>query len=180
MGLLNIIRRMHLRQKLSIREIAPLTGVSRNTVTKHLAANTIEPKFAMPERQSKIDPFAEKRKRCADHTLATPFQGSRSSIWLCLWPLTMAVSVFSSHAWGSTAFILQVSISEAMTAQFSAPASWPANRAFFLFSAMGRMVRLKWSGKFRQRAKMYPALTTGYRNDDKTQFFGQVQGHGCA
>ena len=30
MGLLNIIRRMHLRQKLSIREIARLTGVSRN------------------------------------------------------------------------------------------------------------------------------------------------------
>ena len=60
MGLLNIIRRMHLRQKLSIREIARLTGVSRNTVTKHLAANTIEPKFATPERESKIDPFAEK------------------------------------------------------------------------------------------------------------------------
>ena len=60
MGLLNIIRRMHLRQKLSIREIARLTGVSRNTVTKHLAANTIEPKFTTPERQSKIDPFADK------------------------------------------------------------------------------------------------------------------------
>ena len=60
MGLLNIIRRMHKRQKLSIREIARLTGVSRNTVTKHLAANTIEPKFATPERQSKIDPFADK------------------------------------------------------------------------------------------------------------------------
>jgi transposase len=60
MGLLNIIRRMHLRQKLSICEIARLTGVSRNTVTKHLAANTIEPKFATPDRQSKIDPFAEK------------------------------------------------------------------------------------------------------------------------
>jgi transposase len=60
MGLLNIIRRMHLRQKLSIREIARLTGVSRNTVTKHLAANTIEPKFATPERSSKIDPFAGK------------------------------------------------------------------------------------------------------------------------
>jgi hypothetical protein len=60
MGLLNIIRRMHLRQKLSIREIARLTRVSRNTVTKHLAANTIEPKFATPEWQSKLDPFAEK------------------------------------------------------------------------------------------------------------------------
>ncbi|MDM7969649.1 MAG: IS21 family transposase [Paracoccaceae bacterium] len=60
MGLLNIIRRMHLRQNLSIREIARLTGVSRNTVTKYLATNIVEPKFATPERQSKLDPFAEK------------------------------------------------------------------------------------------------------------------------
>ena len=60
MGLLNIIRRMHLRQKLSIREIARRTGLSRNTVTKHLAAGTVEPKFATPERPSKLDPFAEK------------------------------------------------------------------------------------------------------------------------
>jgi DNA-binding transcriptional ArsR family regulator len=45
MGLLNIIRRMHLRQKLSIREISRRTGLSRNTVTKHLAANTIEPMY---------------------------------------------------------------------------------------------------------------------------------------
>lgn len=59
-GLSNIIRRMHKRQTLSIREIARLTGVSRNTGTKHLAANTIEPKFATPERRSKLDPFAEK------------------------------------------------------------------------------------------------------------------------
>ncbi|PZX47530.1 transposase [Cereibacter changlensis] len=60
MGLLNIIRRMHLRQKLSIREIAKRTGLSRNTVTKHLAAEKVEPKFATPERPSRLDPFAEK------------------------------------------------------------------------------------------------------------------------
>ncbi|GGC17622.1 hypothetical protein GCM10011363_37730 [Marivita lacus] len=60
MGLLNIIHRMHNRQKLSIREIARLTGELRKTVTKHLAANTIEPKFATPELASKLDPFAEK------------------------------------------------------------------------------------------------------------------------
>ncbi|HMT72088.1 MAG TPA: IS21 family transposase [Saprospiraceae bacterium] len=60
MGLLNIIRRMHLRQELSIREISRRTGLSRNTVTRHLAANTIEPIFATPERPSKLDPFAEK------------------------------------------------------------------------------------------------------------------------
>lgn len=60
MGLLNIIRRMHLREQLSIREIARRTGLSRNTVSKHLAANTTEPRFATPARPSKLDPFAEK------------------------------------------------------------------------------------------------------------------------
>ena len=32
----------------------------RGIPTKHLAANTIEPKFATPERHSKLDPFSEK------------------------------------------------------------------------------------------------------------------------
>lgn len=57
MGLLNIIRRMHLRQNLSIREIARRTGLSRNTVTKHLAADTVEPKFATPERPTQLRQF---------------------------------------------------------------------------------------------------------------------------
>ena len=60
MGLLNIIRRMALRDKLSIREIARRTGLSRNTITKHLASGTIEPKFATPARPSKLDPYAGK------------------------------------------------------------------------------------------------------------------------
>lgn len=60
MGLLNITRRMHLRQTRSIREIARCTGLSRNTVSKHLAADTVEPKFATPERSSELDPIAEK------------------------------------------------------------------------------------------------------------------------
>ena len=51
---------MHFRQKLSVREIARRTGLSRNTITKHLAGGTIEPKFATPDRPSKLDPFAEK------------------------------------------------------------------------------------------------------------------------
>ncbi|MGO4854450.1 hypothetical protein [Phaeovulum sp. W22_SRMD_FR3] len=29
-------------------------------MAKHLAAGTIEPRFATPERPSKLDPFAEK------------------------------------------------------------------------------------------------------------------------
>ena len=60
MGLLNIIRRMALREKLPIRETARRTGMSRNTIKKYLNAGTIEPEFATPERQSKLDPFAEK------------------------------------------------------------------------------------------------------------------------
>ncbi len=60
MGLLNIIRRMSLREKLSIREISRRTGLSRNTIAKYLNAGTSEPKFTTPERPSKLDPFAEK------------------------------------------------------------------------------------------------------------------------
>ena len=60
MGLLNVIRKLRLREKLPIREIARRTGLSRNTITKHLAEGTIEPSFATPDRPSKLDPFAEK------------------------------------------------------------------------------------------------------------------------
>jgi len=60
MGLLNIIRRMALREKLPLREIARRTGMSRNTIKKHLNADTIEPQFTTPDRQSKLDPFADK------------------------------------------------------------------------------------------------------------------------
>lgn len=60
MGLLNIIRRMKLREKQSIREISRHTGLSRNTIAKYLNAGTIEPTFTVPERPSKLDPFADK------------------------------------------------------------------------------------------------------------------------
>ena len=60
MGLLNIIRRMALREHLPLREIARRTGLSRNTIKKYLNAGTIEPKFTTPQRPSKLDPFADK------------------------------------------------------------------------------------------------------------------------
>lgn len=46
------------------------------------------------------------------------------------------------------------------------------DRGTALFTAKGFGV--KWSGELRQLAKMYPTMTTGYRNDEETQFFGQV------
>lgn len=60
MGLLNIIRRMALRDKQSVREISRRTGLSRNTIAKYLNAGTIEPSFTVPDRPSKLDPFADK------------------------------------------------------------------------------------------------------------------------
>uniref|UniRef100_UPI0015EF22E6 helix-turn-helix domain-containing protein n=1 Tax=Chthonobacter rhizosphaerae TaxID=2735553 RepID=UPI0015EF22E6 len=60
MGLLNVIRRIALREQLPIREIARRTGLSRNTIRKYLKAGIIEPKFAVPERPSRLDPFADK------------------------------------------------------------------------------------------------------------------------
>ena len=60
MALLSVIRRWALRDQLSIREIARRTGLSRNTIRKYLRSGTVEPVFKVPERPSKLDPFADK------------------------------------------------------------------------------------------------------------------------
>ena len=60
MELLSVIRRWHYRDHFSIREISRRTGLSRNTVRKYLRSDTIEPRFAVPDRASKLDPFADK------------------------------------------------------------------------------------------------------------------------
>ena len=43
MGFLTIIRKWALRDKMPIREIARLTGVSRNTIKKYLRERVFEP-----------------------------------------------------------------------------------------------------------------------------------------
>ena len=60
MAFLSIIRHWALREHLSIREIARRTKLSRNTIRKYLRSGAVEPEFSVPERPSKLDPFAAK------------------------------------------------------------------------------------------------------------------------
>lgn len=58
MALLNVIRRWHFREHLSIREISRRTDLSRNTVRKYLRSGEVEPRFKVPGRPSKLDRLA--------------------------------------------------------------------------------------------------------------------------
>jgi transposase len=60
MALLSVIRRWHFREGMPIREIERRTGLSRNTIRKYLHSGAVEPRFKVPDRPSKLDPFAEK------------------------------------------------------------------------------------------------------------------------
>ena len=60
MALLSVIRRWAFRDQLSIREISRRTGLSRNTIRKYLRSGSVEPKFKVPDRPSKLDAFADK------------------------------------------------------------------------------------------------------------------------
>ena len=60
MELLSVIRRWRYRDRFSIREISRRTGLSRNTVRKYLRLDKVEPKFNIPDRLSKLDPYADK------------------------------------------------------------------------------------------------------------------------
>ena len=60
MELLSVIRRWRYRDHYSIREISRRTGLSRNTVRKYLRSDSVEPKFNIPDRPSKLDPYADK------------------------------------------------------------------------------------------------------------------------
>src|SRR6516225_7077161 len=77
----------------------------------------------------------------ADQCSVAQRQGVNSAIRLLGQLLTSLVSTSVRYASGLTPCSLQVSTSEASIAQFSAPSSLPANRAFFLFRAIGRTLR---------------------------------------
>jgi transposase len=48
------------QDQVSIREISRRTGLSRNAIRKYLRAGSVEPKFKVPDRPSKLDDFADK------------------------------------------------------------------------------------------------------------------------
>ena len=58
-ALVSVIRRWHLREGISIREIARRTKLSRNTIRKYLAEGTLEPRYPKRKTPSKLDPYAE-------------------------------------------------------------------------------------------------------------------------
>ncbi len=59
-ALLGIIRRWHLRDQISLREIAKRLGISRNTVRRYLRSETIEPAYADRRSASALDVYAFK------------------------------------------------------------------------------------------------------------------------
>ena len=60
MELLSVIRRWRYRDHYSIRDIARRTGLSRNTVRKYLRSDSVEAKFDVRDRPSKLDLYADK------------------------------------------------------------------------------------------------------------------------
>ena len=60
MELLSVIRRWHHREHLPIREIERRSGLSRNTIRKYLRSDAVEVRFKVPQRPSRLDPFADK------------------------------------------------------------------------------------------------------------------------
>ncbi len=59
MALLSVIRRWHLREGVSIREIARRTKLSRNTIRKYLANGELEPAYPKRKSPSNLDAYAD-------------------------------------------------------------------------------------------------------------------------
>lgn len=96
-------------------------------------------KRGRPLRRTTGDRILIHRKRRPDQSFVAWFQGSKSSIWLCLWPFTIAVSGLVNQTCRSTACIFQVPISEAMTAPV--PGIVACKGACLRFRAMRWIVR---------------------------------------
>lgn len=60
MALLSTIQCCHFLEEMAIREIDRRAELSGNTIRKYLRAVTVEPKFKVPDRPSKLDSVIEK------------------------------------------------------------------------------------------------------------------------
>jgi hypothetical protein len=87
MELLSVIRRWHYRDHFSIREISRRTGLSRNTVREYLRSDTVERKFNIPDRPSKLDPYTDKLSQMLRRETGTSRkQSGPSSSCTPIWP----------------------------------------------------------------------------------------------
>jgi len=57
-ALLGIIRRLHIRDQIPLREIARRLGISRNTVRRYPRSEVIEQAYAKRQTASAIDKYA--------------------------------------------------------------------------------------------------------------------------
>ena len=58
-AMLSLIRRLRLREGASIREIVKRTGLSRNTIKKYLAGDSVEPRYKARPARSNLAAFAD-------------------------------------------------------------------------------------------------------------------------
>ncbi|AON56335.1 transposase [Herbaspirillum seropedicae] len=60
LALLGIIRRWHLRDQISLREIAKRLGISRNTVRRYLRSENVVPAYVDRRSPSALDAYVSK------------------------------------------------------------------------------------------------------------------------
>jgi transposase len=59
-AIIGLIRRWHIRDQLSLREISRRLGISRNTVRRYICSGTVEPVYADRQSSSSLDKYAFK------------------------------------------------------------------------------------------------------------------------
>ena len=83
MAMIGKVRRLHYRQQKSVREIARLTGLSRDTIRKWLKSpEGIEPKYRRTAGDTKIAPYAERLIKMLETDARRPVRDRRTALKL--------------------------------------------------------------------------------------------------